>query len=50
MAGGQDQDPLRHLREEVHAEPVAYLLPAILPHLKDKELPKRKIEQVYCPV
>lgn len=32
------------------AEPEAYLLPDILPQLKGKELPKRKIEQVYCPV
>ncbi|WP_246523214.1 hypothetical protein [Gemmata palustris] len=32
------------------AEPEAYLLPELLPQLKGKELPKRKIEQVYCPV
>lgn len=32
------------------AEPEAYLLPELLPQLKGKELPKRKTEQVYCPV
>jgi YHS domain-containing protein len=32
------------------AEPEAYLIPELLPQLKGKELPKRKIEQVYCPV
>jgi len=32
------------------AEPEAYLLPELLPQLKGKELPRRKIEQVYCPV
>lgn len=32
------------------AEPEAYLLPELVPQLKGKELPKRKIEQVYCPV
>lgn len=33
-----------------NAEPEAYLLPDLLPQLKGKELPKRKTEQVYCPV
>lgn len=32
------------------SEPEAYLLPELVPQLKGKELPKRKIEQVYCPV
>ncbi|AWM42336.1 hypothetical protein C1280_21660 [Gemmata obscuriglobus] len=32
------------------AEPEAYLLPDLLPQLKGKELPKRKIEQIHCPV
>jgi YHS domain-containing protein len=34
------------------AEPEAYLIPELLPQLKGKEkdLPKRKMEQVYCPV
>ena len=32
------------------AEPEAYLIPELLPQLKGKELPKRKIEQIYCPV
>lgn len=36
--------------KKFQAEPEAYLLPEILPQLKGKELPKRKIEQVYCPV
>jgi YHS domain-containing protein len=31
-------------------EPEAYLLPELLPQLAGKTLPKRKIEQVYCPV
>jgi YHS domain-containing protein len=31
-------------------EPEAYLLPDLLPQLNGKELPKRKTEQVYCPV
>lgn len=36
--------------KKFEAEPEAYLLPELLPQLKGKELPKRKIEQVYCPV
>lgn len=36
--------------KKFQAEPEAYLLPQLLPLLKGKELPKRKIEQVYCPV
>jgi len=32
------------------ANPEAYLNVAILPQLKDVVLPKRKLEQVYCPV
>jgi YHS domain-containing protein len=32
------------------AEPEAYLLAELLPQLKGKELPKRKLAQVYCPV
>ena len=31
-------------------EPEAYLLPELVPQLAGKELPKRKIAQVYCPV
>ncbi|MEM7308772.1 MAG: kelch repeat-containing protein [Planctomycetota bacterium] len=31
-------------------EPEAYLDVAVLPQLKDAELPARKLEQVYCPV
>ena len=31
-------------------EPVAYLDPKIIPGLAGLELPKRAIEQVYCPV
>jgi outer membrane protein assembly factor BamB len=33
-----------------HAEPEAYLNSSILPQLKEMNLPKRKIEQVFCPV
>ncbi|QEL16275.1 hypothetical protein [Limnoglobus roseus] len=36
--------------KKFNAEPEAYLIPELLPQLKGKELPKRKIEQVYCPV
>lgn len=32
------------------AEPEAYLDPAILPQIKDLQLPVRKIDQAYCPV
>lgn len=31
-------------------EPSAYLDPKLIPGLAGKELPKREIEQVYCPV
>lgn len=31
-------------------DPAAYLDPKILPQLAGKKLPKRDIEQVYCPV
>ena len=31
-------------------DPAAYLDPAIIPGLAGKELPKRDLEQVYCPV
>lgn len=36
--------------KKFEAEPEAYLLPDLLPQLKGKDLPKRKTEQVYCPV
>lgn len=32
------------------ADPEAYLIPSLLPQLAGKELPKRKLEQLYCPV
>jgi len=31
-------------------EPSAYIDPKLVPELAGKELPKREIEQVYCPV
>jgi YHS domain-containing protein len=31
-------------------DPAAYLDPTLLPQVAGKELPKREIEQVYCPV
>lgn len=33
-----------------NADPEAYLNPTLLPQLKGLELPRRKVEQVYCPV
>jgi YHS domain-containing protein len=36
--------------KKFRAEPEAYLLPELLPQLAGKTLPKRKIEQVFCPV
>jgi hypothetical protein len=37
-------------RRKWEAEPAAYLDPKVLPQLAGKELPRRPIEQVYCPV
>lgn len=36
--------------ERWKSEPEAYLNVAVLPQLREEELPPRKIEQVYCPV
>ena len=36
--------------QKFRREPSAYLDPKLIPGLKGLELPKRKIEQIYCPV
>jgi YHS domain-containing protein len=36
--------------KKFNAEPEAYLIPELIPQLKGKDLPARKIKQVYCPV